>query len=70
MPSMKQIIRPQGAQLNRGSAGVFLLVTYHTMTKSSIGNLFDESTFLRLHRSERIQKQVSKSHKYPQVCHV
>lgn len=41
------------------------------MAKSSIGNAVDDNTpFLRLHHSKRIQQQVTKSHEYPQDYHV
>ncbi|KAG0157432.1 hypothetical protein PDIDSM_4617 [Penicillium digitatum] len=40
------------------------------MAKSSDGNAVDDTPLLRLHRRERIQQQVTKSHEYPQGCHV
>lgn len=42
----------------------------HIMAKSSDGNAVDDTPLLRLHRRERIQQQVTKSHEYPQGCHV
>lgn len=57
-------------QLDRGSHLSPSSPRYHTMAKSSVGNAVDGNTpFLRLHRSERIQQQVTKSHEYPQGYH-